>query len=370
MASQAKTLAALSSRRDFQARVTAECRNLQVASERCLPRRQLYFMDQIVPFDGEIRMARETDPQKKIATFPSARARFALARQANALTFMNALRDLDLITFDLVRVPAAQGNISLRTVERFFQRDHDVGLDVASAFGASLPLTERGATESRLTSAAEKRFKEIAEARATKFEIDPAAVARGVSTKPAAGLRIPARRRLKSPRLIPIRSELIVLLPFLRIAQDLVGLVDLLKLFFRGFLVFRDVGMMLARQLSKRLLDLVVGRCFRNAKGFVIISKLDCHFSPAKLCAQGRFRNHACARYLGRMRDLGRMLVIFGGVIMLVGIALWSGVGAGWLGRLPGDIRIERGNTAFYFPIVTCIIVSIVLTLVLSLFRR
>ncbi len=70
------------------------------------------------------------------------------------------------------------------------------------------------------------------------------------------------------------------------------------------------------------------------------------------------------------MRELGRTLAVFGGVIMMVGIALWAGVGAGWLGRLPGDIRIERGNTAFYFPIVTCIIVSVVLTLVLSLFRR
>jgi hypothetical protein len=70
------------------------------------------------------------------------------------------------------------------------------------------------------------------------------------------------------------------------------------------------------------------------------------------------------------MRELGRMLMIFGGVITLIGIALWSGFGAGWLGRLPGDIRIERGNTAFYFPIVTCIVVSVVLALLMSLFRR
>ena len=55
---------------------------------------------------------------------------------------------------------------------------------------------------------------------------------------------------------------------------------------------------------------------------------------------------------------------------MVVGIALWTGIGGSWLGRLPGDIRIERGNTAFYFPIVTCIIISIVLTLLLSFFRR
>jgi hypothetical protein len=70
------------------------------------------------------------------------------------------------------------------------------------------------------------------------------------------------------------------------------------------------------------------------------------------------------------MRDLGRMLTILGGVLIIVGIALWSGFGAGWLGRLPGDIRIERGNSAFYFPIVTCIVISIVLTVLLSLFRR
>jgi hypothetical protein len=47
---------------------------------------------------------------------------------------------------------------------------------------------------------------------------------------------------------------------------------------------------------------------------------------------------------------------------------LWSGFAPRWLGRLPGDIRIERGNTAFYFPIVTCIIISIVLSLIMSIF--
>ncbi|PYI91231.1 MAG: DUF2905 domain-containing protein [Verrucomicrobia bacterium] len=70
------------------------------------------------------------------------------------------------------------------------------------------------------------------------------------------------------------------------------------------------------------------------------------------------------------MRDLGRMLAILGGVITIVGLALWTGFGASWLGRLPGDIRIERGNLAFYFPIVTCIVISIVVTLLMSVFRR
>ena len=70
------------------------------------------------------------------------------------------------------------------------------------------------------------------------------------------------------------------------------------------------------------------------------------------------------------MQEIGKALVIFGAVIVVIGAAVWSGIGGGWLGRLPGDIRIERGNTGFYFPIVTCIIISIVLSLLFSLFRR
>ena len=70
------------------------------------------------------------------------------------------------------------------------------------------------------------------------------------------------------------------------------------------------------------------------------------------------------------MRDMGKILVVLGVVIVLLGLVLWSGFGPKWLGRLPGDIRIERGNSAFYFPIVTCIIISVVLSLLLSIFRR
>ena len=63
-------------------------------------------------------------------------------------------------------------------------------------------------------------------------------------------------------------------------------------------------------------------------------------------------------------------MVVIGVVITLVGLVMWSGFALKWLGRLPGDIRIEREHSAFYFPIVTCIILSIVLSLLLSIFRR
>ena len=73
---------------------------------------------------------------------------------------------------------------------------------------------------------------------------------------------------------------------------------------------------------------------------------------------------------LSAVRELGKFVVVIGVVTTLVGLVMWSGFAPKWLGRLPGDIRIERGDSAFYFPIVTCIILSIVLSLLLSIFRR
>ena len=70
------------------------------------------------------------------------------------------------------------------------------------------------------------------------------------------------------------------------------------------------------------------------------------------------------------MNELGRVLVILGLLISAIGVLLWSGVGKGWLGRLPGDIHYTKGNLSFHFPIVTCILLSLVLTLVLWLFRK
>ena len=64
---------------------------------------------------------------------------------------------------------------------------------------------------------------------------------------------------------------------------------------------------------------------------------------------------------------MGRLLIGAGVVLVLVGLLVQMGLP---LGRLPGDIRIQRGNSTFYFPIVTCIVVSIVLTLLAAFFRR
>ncbi len=70
------------------------------------------------------------------------------------------------------------------------------------------------------------------------------------------------------------------------------------------------------------------------------------------------------------MSELGKYLVILGLVIAGVGILLWSGFGRNWLGRLPGDIHYAKGNFSFHFPIVTCLLLSLLVTLILWLFRK
>ncbi len=70
------------------------------------------------------------------------------------------------------------------------------------------------------------------------------------------------------------------------------------------------------------------------------------------------------------LNAFGRLLIISGLLLIIIGILLkWSGK-IRWLGRLPGDILIRRGNFTFYFPLATCIILSIILGLIFALFSR
>ena len=70
------------------------------------------------------------------------------------------------------------------------------------------------------------------------------------------------------------------------------------------------------------------------------------------------------------MNELGKYLVIVGLLIVVVGALLWSGFGKGWLGRLPGDIHYSSEKFSFHFPIITCLIVSALVTFLFWLFRK
>jgi uncharacterized protein HemY len=71
------------------------------------------------------------------------------------------------------------------------------------------------------------------------------------------------------------------------------------------------------------------------------------------------------------MEHLGKVLIYAGIILIIAGaIIYFAGDKLGWLGHLPGDIRIEKENFRFYFPITTMIIISVVLTLILYIFRK
>ncbi|MGE5247866.1 MAG: DUF2905 domain-containing protein [Verrucomicrobiota bacterium] len=69
-------------------------------------------------------------------------------------------------------------------------------------------------------------------------------------------------------------------------------------------------------------------------------------------------------------QNLGKILVIAGLAVAAVGALLLLSDKVGWIGRLPGDITIRKGNFTFYFPLATCILISVVLSLLLWFFRK
>lgn len=70
------------------------------------------------------------------------------------------------------------------------------------------------------------------------------------------------------------------------------------------------------------------------------------------------------------MNSVGKVLIAFGLLIALAGVVLLFVGRVPWIGRLPGDIYIRRGNFTFYFPLATSLLLSVVLTLILYLLGR
>jgi membrane protein implicated in regulation of membrane protease activity len=66
----------------------------------------------------------------------------------------------------------------------------------------------------------------------------------------------------------------------------------------------------------------------------------------------------------------GRLLMAIGALLLGIGAVLTIAGKVGWLGRLPGDIRFQRGGVSFYFPLATSLFLSLLLTLLLNLFFR
>lgn len=69
---------------------------------------------------------------------------------------------------------------------------------------------------------------------------------------------------------------------------------------------------------------------------------------------------------MSNFSDIGKLLLVIGGGVVLLGLLILVAGRIPFLGRLPGDMFVRRGSGTFYFPVVTCLIVSIVLTIVVN----
>jgi len=71
------------------------------------------------------------------------------------------------------------------------------------------------------------------------------------------------------------------------------------------------------------------------------------------------------------MQAFGKYFILFGIIFLVVGAVLYFfGNHLSWLGKLPGDVRVEKENYRFYFPITTMILISVILTIIINLIRK
>jgi len=159
-------------------------------------------------------------------------------------------------------------------LREFLQRQLELRLQVGAAHRPAMDafVVSPGAPAAgeRPSAAAEQRFEEVAEA-----------AWRALAARPGPPFALAAsRRRREVHAVLPAGAEAVVLLAFLGVAEDLIGLVDLFEFFFRGFLFRRrrlQIGVILARQLPIGVLDRLLGRVAGHAEDLVVISKFDAH---------------------------------------------------------------------------------------------
>jgi len=71
------------------------------------------------------------------------------------------------------------------------------------------------------------------------------------------------------------------------------------------------------------------------------------------------------------MQAAGKAIIVAGILAVIIGFIMYKGWGSlvfGWIGHLPGDIRVDNGNVRIYFPIMTCVVISIIATIVIRLY--
>lgn len=251
----------------------AECRHCDFLAENGLPRKQRQINLDIIwrTFDlREYRMRLHANPQKKIPRWCRPASRPSLPLQPDPLSFAHAFgnRHVQLLRPGMPRlITRHQRHASRPAPREIFQGELDLGLKVGATGGLR---PSRAAAPARLRSSSKQGFEEVTEV----------ATAKVLSAGPCPFLPLSARRRSEIHSVLPLGAELVVLLPLLRIAQNVIGFIDLFE-FLLGCLLLGvgrlQVGMVLSGKLPISVLNVLLGGSPRDSQDLIVIAKFHSH---------------------------------------------------------------------------------------------
>src|SRR5581483_10706507 len=297
---EAKLLSGPAPRGDLQHDLSVEGLNPDLPSQHRLPRHNLHLRLEMVVAEGELRMRKELHPDEEVSRRSAPLSRLPLTGEPDPIAVADAGRDrhgeifflghlsgaaaaaADLAAVDSPAVADGAERLDLQAdaafspMRRLFQRQLHLRFDVTPAEGAlgrrpseSSPL---GAAPSPGRPAAEERLEKVGESPHPLEIFEMKLFRRGAP--PCSG-----GRGLVLHPLSPLRPQLVVFGPLLRVSENLVRLVDLLE-FFLGLLLdlsHMEVGMVLPGQLAVGVFNLFFGRRAGHAEHLVIVSEFHRH---------------------------------------------------------------------------------------------
>src|SRR5258708_3672272 len=211
----------------------------------------------------------KADDEIQVARRPTPACGFTLTGEPDFLALAHALRDADFVGLDMRMAVAAERDFLFRAMQGLFDRHQQVGFDIVAARGLLPAVSREALAATAKRAAAEELLEKIREPCAGKAaSIGEAAVASAAAAPAGRGLR---------PAVLPVRAELVVAPALFGIAEDFVGLVDLLEFRLGGLLLLGDIGMILPGELAKGFANLVLRGGFGHTESRVIILVLNGH---------------------------------------------------------------------------------------------
>src|SRR4051794_24245324 len=288
LAAQAQPPAARRARRDLHAALAVERLDLDLGAERRLPGRHRQVDVEVAALPPKARVPADAHAQEEVARGAAADARPALAGEPDALAVADAARDVDLEV-----APVAEREAPPPAARGLLERELELGLLVAAAHREPVEAAAAPAAAAP-SAAAEQALEEVVDVAVAELDADVVEAAAPVEALVPAAARRTAGGSPGALRLLrgaPVLAEAVVLGALLGVAEDVVGLGDLLEAVL-GARLLVDVRVVLAGEPPVGPADLVLARPVGGAERLVVVPRADCRH---QLAVCGRRDTATCA---------------------------------------------------------------------------